>query len=169
MLNKEITREDPLKICFVCLGNICRSPTAQGIFQHLVNEKGLQPYFEIDSAGTASYHTGEPANARSQEVANRHGVTLQSTARQFEQFDLEYYDLILAMDRENLRNIEQMDSGNRFSDKVAMLRDFDPDVEGPAEVPDPYHGGMQGFERVFDIVQRSCENLLDKLQNNIRE
>ncbi len=159
-----ITEEDPYKICFVCLGNICRSPTAEGVFQHLVNDRGLQPYFEIDSAGTSAYHVGEPANSKSREVARQHGVELHSKARRFESFDLDYFDLILAMDRENLSNVKRLSSPDH-DNKIGMLRDFDP--EGGGEVPDPYYGGVQGFENVFKIVKRSCKRLLDELETHI--
>jgi protein-tyrosine phosphatase len=168
MLDKEITKENPYKLCFVCLGNICRSPTAEGVFQHLVNERSLQPYFEIDSAGTSAYHVGESANSKSQQTAKQHGITLHSNARQFESFDLDYFDLVLAMDKENLTNIKRMSNGSPENVEIGMLRDFDPQP-GDGEVPDPYYGGIQGFENVFQIVKRSCVNLLDRLESNIKE
>ncbi len=168
MLDKEITQDNPYKLCFVCLGNICRSPTAEGVFQHLVNERNLQPYFEVDSAGTSAYHVGESANSKSQKTANKHGITLHSKARQFESFDLDYFDLVLAMDKENLTNIKRMSNGNPENVTIGMLRDFDPEP-GDGEVPDPYYGGIQGFENVFQIVKRSCVNLLDRLESNIKE
>ena len=164
----EITKDIPYKILFVCLGNICRSPTAEGIFQHLVNERGLQPYFLIDSAGTSAWHIGEPANSKSRQTANKHGIELNSRARKFEPADLEEFDLILAMDHENLQNIKQLDKQNRFSDKIKLMRDYDPQP-GDDEVPDPYYGGMDGFQHVFDVVRRSCEAMLDKLENRIDE
>lgn len=166
--SRPITRENPYRICFVCLGNICRSPTAEGVFQHLVNERGLQSYFEIDSAGTSAYHVGEPANSKSREVALQHGVSLQSKARQFQSSDLEYFDLILAMDRENLRNVEKLQTAAEEDENIGMLRDFDPEP-GDGEVPDPYYGGLQGFENVFQIVKRSCEQLLDELETHISQ
>ncbi|MGD8428173.1 MAG: low molecular weight protein-tyrosine-phosphatase [Balneolaceae bacterium] len=162
-----ISEENHYKICFVCLGNICRSPTAEGILQHLVNERGLQPYFEIDSAGTSAYHIGEPANSKSQRTANSHGIKLHSRARQFNKADLDYYDLVLAMDRENLNNIKQMASGHH-EDKIGLMRDFDP-RPGDGQVPDPYYGGAEGFENVFQIISRSCEHLLDELESYIKD
>jgi len=164
-ISHPINGENHYKICFVCLGNICRSPTAEGIFQHLVNKRGLQNYFEIDSAGTSAYHIGESANSKSQHVANTHGITLHSRARQFQTDDLEYYDLILAMDQENLHNLKNMASDNH---NIGLLRDFDP-KPGNGEVPDPYYGGPEGFENVFQIVKRSCERLLDKLESHIEQ
>lgn len=165
MMDEPITQENHYKICFVCLGNICRSPTAEGIFQNLVSERGLDTYFEIDSAGTSAYHEGESANSKSQNTAKKYGITLHSRARQLKPGDLDYYDLILAMDQENLSNIKQLANGVHEG-KIGLLRDFDP-KPGDGEVPDPYFGGLRGFEKVFRIVKRSCENLLDELEDHI--
>ncbi len=165
-IEKPITSENHFKLCFVCLGNICRSPTAEGVFQHLVKERGLEEFFEIDSAGTSAYHEGESANSKSQRTANKYGITLHSKARQFKTSDLDYYDLILSMDNENLNNLRRMANGNH-SHKIGRMRDFDPEP-GNGEVPDPYYGGQQGFENVFQIVKRSCEQLLDELEQHIR-
>lgn len=166
-LDEPITKENHFKICFVCLGNICRSPTAEGIFQHLVDERGLSDYFEIDSAGTSAYHEGESANSKSQRTANNHGITLHSRARRFKSFDLDHFDLILAMDNENYGNINRM-SSDEHKAKIGRMRDFDPDP-GDGQVPDPYYGGSRGFENVFQIVKRSCEHLLNELEPHIRK
>ena len=163
---REITKSNPYKVVFVCLGNICRSPTAEGIFIHKVRERGLELYFYIDSAGTAAYHVGEPANSKSQFTANQYGVKLPSRARQFEYADFEDFDLILPMDSSNMYNLKTMDRKTRFSDKLFMMRDFDPQPED-GNVPDPYYGGMQGFENVYQILERSCEALLDQLETAI--
>ena len=160
---RSITKEQPYAICFVCLGNICRSPTAEGIMQHIVKEKGLGDYFYIDSAGTAAYHIGEPANSKSQKIANSHGVTLHSRGRQFASFDFEQFDLILTMDEENYRNAIYLDAQSQYADKVMMMRNFDPQPDNK-NVPDPYYGGMDGFEHVFEVLKRSCEALLDELE-----
>lgn len=160
---RTITTKDPYKICFVCLGNICRSPTAEGVMQHLVNEEGLENYFLIDSAGTSAYHIGEPANQHSQLVANKHGITLRSTARRFEPYDLSYFDLILAMDNENLEDLRLLDEKTEFGKKFKLLRDFDTEPDD-GQVPDPYFGGRKGFDNVFEVVRRSCQNLLDELK-----
>ncbi len=165
-MNRSITQKNPYKIIFVCLGNICRSPTGEGVFQHLVNERGLQSYFQIDSAGTSAFHIGEPANSKSQWTANQHGIKLNSRASKFTSQDLEEYDLIIAMDHDNLQNIKQLDKTGNYSDKIRLMRDFDPDP-GDGAVPDPYYGGMKGFENVFQIVKRSCEALLDLLEKQI--
>jgi len=162
---RPITKENPYKLCFVCLGNICRSPTAEGIFIHKVRERGLSSYFYIDSAGTAAYHTGEPANSKSQAVANERGVHLPSIARRFERFDLEEFDLILAMDSENYSNVKALDSRSLFASKIRLMREFDPEVSGAQnhDVPDPYYGGLKGFHDVYDLLERTCESLLDEL------
>lgn len=165
-VNRPITSENYFKICFVCLGNICRSPTAEGVFQSLIDDRGLEDFFEVDSAGTSAYHIGESANSKSQRTANKHGITLYSKARQFKTFDLEYFDLILAMDNENLNNVRRMANGEH-SQKIGRMRDFDP-RPGNGEVPDPYYGGPEGFENVFQIVKRSCEKLLDELEAHIK-
>lgn len=166
--NATITKENPFKICFVCLGNICRSPTAEGIFQHLVNERDLDPYFYIDSAGTSAYHIGEKANSKSQKVANKHGVQLRSRARRFEAADLDEFDLILAMDHENFDNINRLDSSKAYSHKIKLMREFDPRPDDKA-VPDPYYGGMDGFQNVFDVLKRSSEALLDELEKQVEK
>lgn len=168
MTNRTITSESPYKICFVCLGNICRSPTAEGIFQHLVNTRNLEQYFYIDSAGTSAYHIGEPANSNSRKTARKHGIELKSRARRFEPADLKEFDLILAMDDENYQNLIQMDTSGNDSGKIKKLRDFDPDPED-GNIPDPYYGGTDGFENVYRIVFRSCESLLSSLRNQIHE
>lgn len=167
-MNQKISKDNPFKICFVCLGNICRSPTAEGVFQHLVNERGLESYFYVDSAGTSAYHIGEPANSKSQWVANQEGIKLHSKARRFEKADLGEFDLILAMDHENLRNIRQLNGDPENSDKIKLLREFDPQPNDKA-VPDPYYGGMQGFQNVFDVIKRSSKALLDELSEQIEE
>lgn len=160
---RPISKEDPYKLVFVCLGNICRSPTAEGLFIHKVNQAGLENYFYIDSAGTAAYHVGESANSKSQATANKHGVHLPSKARKFDYADFEEFDLILAMDSENLSNIRELDRKNKFSEKIKMMREFDPDP-GNGEVPDPYYGGQEGFENVFRVLDRSTEALIQELK-----
>jgi protein-tyrosine phosphatase len=166
-MKRVITKENPYKLIFVCLGNICRSPTGEGVFQHLVKERNLDPYFQIDSAGTSAFHIGEPANSKSQWTANQHGVKLHSRASQLQRSDLEEYDLILAMDHENLKNIKKLDKNGSFDHKIKLMRDFDPTPED-GSVPDPYYGGMEGFENVFQIVKRSCEALLNELESEVQ-
>ncbi len=165
--HREITSENPYKLVFVCLGNICRSPTAEGLFIHHVKAEQLEQYFYIDSAGTAAYHVGEPANSKSQFTANQHGVHLPSKARRFEYADFEEFDLILPMDASNHRNLKELDRNQRFDERIVMMRDFDPQPED-GNVPDPYYGGMQGFENVYQILERSTKALLDELKPLIK-
>lgn len=168
LVKKTITTKNPFKICFVCLGNICRSPTAEGVFRHLVDKRNLEDYFEIDSAGTSAYHIGETANSKSQRTAQQHGITLHSKARQFKVSDLTYFDLVLAMDQENYRNLQRLDENSQLDQKIAKMRDFDPTPDN-GNVPDPYYGGIDGFENVFQIVKRSCEQLLNELEEYIED
>ena len=149
-------------VLFVCLGNICRSPLAEGVFRHLVEERGLEDAFDIDSAGTGSWHMGQPPDHRSVQVAADHGITLTGAARQVEARDLRRFDLIVAMDRENLHDLEELARGDGASARLRLLRDFDPEADQP-DVPDPYYDGARGFETVYRMVRRSCERLLDEL------
>lgn len=164
--NHTITKEKPFKICFVCLGNICRSPTAEGIFQHLVNEKKLQSYFFVDSAGTSAFHIGEKANSKSRQIAEKNGVELKSRARRLEEEDLEVFDLVVAMDSENHQNILSLDKNGSYVEKIIKMREYDSQPDN-GDVPDPYYGGIDGFKNVFDIIYRSCEALLDELENQV--
>jgi protein-tyrosine phosphatase len=150
-------------VLFVCLGNICRSPLAEGVFSHLAAEAGLADRFEIDSAGTGGWHVGEPPDARARMVAKQHGVELDSRARQVAPEDFGRFDYIVAMDHENLRTLQRMAGAAGSDAEVALLRSYDPLADGD-EVPDPYYGGASGFETVFGMVQRSCQGLLDRLR-----
>lgn len=164
---RDITKENPFKINFVCLGNICRSPTGEGVMQYLVKERGWESHFFIDSSGTGAWHVGEPANSKSQATANRYGVHLSSRARQFKAYDLEDFDLILAMDKSNYRDIHTHDRKNQSKGKLFLMREFDP-IPGDMEVPDPYYGGMEGFDQVYKMVHRTCENLLHLLHPYVK-
>ncbi len=151
-------------VLFVCLGNICRSPAAEGTFRYLAAEAGLLQHFEIDSAGTAAYHTGESPNSRSTKTAARRGIQLAGRARQFDRADFTRFDYILAMDRSNYQDILAQARDQAHRDRVMMFRRFDP-VHGAREpdVPDPYYGGPEGFEEVQDIMLASGARLLDWL------
>lgn len=139
---------------------------AEGVFLQLVAEAGLGETFEIDSAGTGSWHVGELPDARATMVAHEHGVKLTSRARQVTGLDLQRFDYVIAMDRENLRALERMAAAAGSSAEISLLRDFDSVHDGD-DVPDPYYGGAAGFENVFQIVRRSCEGLLARLRNKI--
>lgn len=156
-----MTDDAPTSVLFVCLGNICRSPLAEGVFRHLVRERGLEERFRIDSAGTGAWHVGEPPDRRSAEVAARNGVSLDGQrARQVRPDDFDDFDVVVAMDRDNLRTLERMRSGSRA--RLLLLRDHDPEP-GDGEVPDPYYGGPGGFDAVYEMVRRSAEAMLDDL------
>lgn len=159
-MDAEPNRPSRTSILFVCLGNICRSPLAEGIFRDRVAKRGLTDRFEIDSAGTGGWHVGEPADARAAMVAESHGVTLESRARQVTEDDLARYDYVIAMDRDNLAELERMAAGVEDAAELHLLREFDPAGTGE-EVPDPYYGGASGFEAVYDMVNRSCEAFLE--------
>jgi protein-tyrosine phosphatase len=150
-------------VLFVCLGNICRSPLAEGIFHHLVDEAGLSERFEIDSAGTGAWHVGELPDARASMVASQHGVELTTRARQLTPADMQHFDVVIAMDHENLRNIERMADAAGSEARIKLLRDYDSAEDGE-EVPDPYYGGASGFENIYEMVHRSCQVLLRELR-----
>jgi len=149
-----------IRVCFVCLGNICRSPTAEGIMLHLVRASGLQAQIQIDSAGTAGYHQGEAADGRSRQTAMAHGVDLPSRSRQFVPADFQRFDHVIAMDRENARNLRRIAPDDKATGRVTLLRNFAANGARDLDVPDPYYGGPEGFEQVFDICQAGCEGLL---------
>jgi protein-tyrosine phosphatase len=152
------------RVLFVCLGNICRSPLAEGVFLHLVREAGLEGRFEVESAGTGDWHVGERPDSRAQAVARRHGVELPSCARQVTAEDLETFDHVLAMDRENLRDLRRLARRGATAD-LRLLRAHDPlaTSDDDGDVPDPYYGGPSGFDLVYDMVHRSCRSLLAEL------
>lgn len=146
-----------IKVIFVCLGNICRSPLGEGVFRELVKEKGWEKYFFIDSAGTAAYHVGKAPDPGSRCVALKHGFSIEDQrARQFSSSDLESWDYIIAMDSSNRKNIEKLGS---VKGKLLLMRDFDQEAPS-SDVPDPWSLGDEAFLETYQIVRRSCENLL---------
>ena len=150
-------------VLFVCLGNICRSPLAEGVFRHLVEQEGLADRFDIDSAGTGAWHVGERSDARSTLVAEQHGIELDSRARQVVLEDFGRFDYIIAMDHDNLRTLQRMSEANGSGAHIELLRMYEPERDGD-EVPDPYYGGASGFENVYKMVKRSCRGLLKQLR-----
>lgn len=149
-------------ILFVCLGNICRSPTGEGVMQHLVEERGIESEISIDSAGTIGYHTGHGADDRMQAAAQKRGYDLQSRSRKITPRDLEAFDLVIAMDRENYQDIQQVHQSPTAT--VKLLSDWLGD-EWPSDVPDPYYGGDEGFEYVLDMIEAACPLILDELMS----
>ncbi len=150
----------PYSVLFVCMGNICRSPTGEGLFRAYVEDRGLSDRIHIDSAGTISYHTGNPPDPRVIESAARRGYELTGSARQISRSDFDRFDLIVAMDRENYSDI--IDLGGARPDQVRLLSSFLPDGSSP-DVPDPYYGGADGFETVLDMIEQACPEILDRL------
>ncbi|MCA6078008.1 low molecular weight protein-tyrosine-phosphatase [Fulvivirga sedimenti] len=151
-----------INVLFVCLGNICRSPLAEGLFRKKVLERGWDSFIHIDSSGTGDYHIGEMPDHRTRENAKNNGLILESRARQFSYEDFGNFDYIIPMDASNKTNIHRLDPDEKFRDKIILMRMFDP-LEKGADVPDPYFGGAQGFQNVFEILDRSTNQFLDWL------
>lgn len=161
---------DTTRLLFVCLGNICRSPLAEGIFLHLARERGVLDRFRVDSCGTGGWHVGNRPDRRALAVARKYGVSLPSRARQLDaSTDGIAFDLLLAMDADNARALLR---AGVDPNRVRLMRSFDAtavDEDGNApDVPDPYYGGDEGFDRVFDMLTRACNGLLDELTGPIQ-
>jgi protein-tyrosine phosphatase len=168
----------PIRVLFVCLGNICRSPTAEGVMRSLVAQAGLGESIELDSAGTGSWHVGSPPDARASATARARGVTLEGSSRQVRRTDFDDFDLLIAMDAANVRELQGLIDGDQQHPegqtprgagrraKVRLLREFDPASAGTGEldVPDPYYGAGDGFAEVFDLVQAACRGLLGQIE-----
>ena len=153
----------PTRVLFVCLGNICRSPTAHGMLEFLVVEAGLTDRIEVDSAGTGSWHIGDPPDERSQAAAKRRGLDLsRQRARQVIVADFEAFDFVIAMDENNLADLEAM-CPSEYRERLGLLMDYAPE-SGVRAVPDPYYGGGNGFERVLDLVESACKAFLKELR-----
>ncbi|MEO0559894.1 MAG: low molecular weight protein-tyrosine-phosphatase [Bacteroidota bacterium] len=154
-----------IRVLFVCLGNICRSPLAEGLFQEKVVAAGLAGYFEIDSAGTGGWHVGAPPDRRMTATAARHGTDLSRLrGRQLERSDLDHYDHVFVMDKSNLHDTLYLDPDGDHGTRVRLFREFDPEP-GDYQVPDPYYGGDAGFENVYQIANRTTDAILDRLRS----
>jgi protein-tyrosine phosphatase len=152
------------KILFVCLGNICRSPAAEGIME----KRAAGWPIEVDSAGTAGYHIGTLPDARMRSHASRRGYPLNSRARKFNPaVDFDKFDMIIAMDKENLRDLRSMDTGKQYREKLSLMTDYCQKITAD-EVPDPYYEGPEGFEHVLDILEDACGGLLKKIEHEPR-
>ena len=153
-----------VRVCFVCLGNICRSPTAEAVMRHLVEEEGLADRVAVESAGTGDWHVGDPRDRRSRAVGAARGIPLEGTAQQFTSEDFDRFEHVLAMDRSNRDELMRLARDQKDKAKVRLLRSFDPKAPRDAEVPDPYYGGPRGFEDVFDMCEAACRGLIDHLR-----
>ncbi len=157
-MNESVQRKSVL---FVCMGNICRSPAGEGVFQALVESRGLTESVVVDSAGTIDYHAGNPADERMRQAATRRGYALLSRARQVTRGDLDEFSLVVAMDRDNLADLRTLARG-RDTDNVRLLSSF-LDHKWGIDVPDPYYGGARGFEHVLDMIEAACPAILAHL------
>jgi protein-tyrosine phosphatase len=159
-----VTRSGEVALCFVCLGNICRSPTAAGVMRHLVKEAKLAGVVKVESAGTAGYHCGEAPDRRAQAAGARRGIPIEGAARQFVRGDWNRFDYVLAMDRANYEDLERTAPPELRAGKLHLLRSFDPKSPAGASVPDPYYGGDDGFDEVLDLCLSACRPLLERIR-----
>ncbi|MCA9298480.1 MAG: low molecular weight phosphotyrosine protein phosphatase [Phycisphaerales bacterium] len=147
-------------VLFVCLGNICRSPLAEAIFIHKADQQGVRDRFTIDSAGMGGWHAGERADPRSIQIGARYGIDVRSIARQVTDKDVRRFDYLIAMDRSNASDLRELGAPK---ERVHLMRAFDPGVKGAADVPDPYYGGPDGFQHVYEMLDAACDGLLEHL------
>ncbi len=160
-----MNNKENISVLFVCMGNICRSPTAEGVFQQLVNQHALGEVIKIDSAGTHAYHVGNPPDRRAQAAALKRGVDLSiQRARRVSGDDFIQFDFILAMDQDNLMDLQEIAPSDSHCE-LSLFLDHAPHLEY-REVPDPYYGGVSGFERVLDMIQTASEGLLEHIKND---
>jgi len=153
-----------IKLCFICLGNVIRSPLAEYLFKYQAEQNGVSHKYVAASAGTANYRVGEPYDGRMRRVAAVHGLHYEGIARQLHPLDLEFYDLLLVMDLENWAYMMSLSDHPEHKAKVHLLREFDPQGGASAAVTDPYYGDIQGFEEVYQVVERSVQGLLEALE-----
>jgi protein-tyrosine phosphatase len=156
---------EKIGVLFVCLGNICRSPLAESVFRGLVSGGGIAEHFDIDSAGTSDYHTGDAPDPRTVSEAERRGLVLDHAARQIRVEDLERFDYVIAMDASNLGRIERLAKSLPRHAELHLLRAFDEEANDDLEVPDPYFGGPDGFADVHDMIERACRGLLEHIRS----
>lgn len=154
-----------ISLLFVCLGNICRSPAAEGIMRHMVERRGLEDMFEIDSAGIGAWHVGERPDRRMRSHGADHGYDFSSRARQIKSDDLEHFDYIIVMDEENFHDVMALSHTDKERGKIRMMTDFCRHHPGHKAVPDPYYGGDRGFELVIELLEDACEGLIEKMKD----
>lgn len=159
----------PFRICFVCTGNICRSPMADAVFQTQVEEAGLAGLVEVDSAGTGGWHEGDPADPRTVSVLEAHGYKSRHEARQFRADWFTRLDLVIALDSGHLRALRRLAPTPADADKIRLLRSYDPAAGDDLDVPDPYYGGADGFEECLEMVEAAAPGLLDAVRQEVAE
>ena len=164
-----MTAKHDVSVLFVCLGNICRSPLGEGVLAHRLEEEGLSDRVRVDSAGTGAWHEGEPPDPRSTDVAMRHGVVLRGQARPVRAEDFHEFDYIFAMDRSNLRDLRYLESESDGGAAPTLFRAFDPQQDGDLEVPDPYYGGPDGFDLMFDMIDRTSAAFVEHLVSELSD
>lgn len=156
-----------ISVLFVCLGNICRSPLAEAIFNYQIRQKQFQSYFRVASCGTANYHVGDPPDSRTIRNALKNGIAIQHIGRQFNIADFEEFDLIVPMDESNKDNLLRLHGADKFRDKIKLMRTFDTKNRG-ADVPDPYYGSEKDFQEVFEILDRSMKGFIENLEPDLK-
>lgn len=149
----------PIRVLFVCMGNICRSPAGENVFRKLAADAGRSGDFVIDSAGTIDFHEGSPPDARMCATLRAHGYPVTGKARQIRPADLATFDLVVTMDDDNLQTVRRLDREGRFQEKIRPLVEFCTEHDAPC-VPDPYYGGQQGFEKVIELLEDGCQGIL---------
>jgi len=160
--------KEKIKVLFVCLGNICRSPLAEAIFKDKLKKKNLEKYFHVDSCGTSNYHIGDQPDSRTIANARKNGIAIDHCGRQLTVEDISHFDYILAMDNSNHQNILRLLKDERHRPKIMMMRAFDP-LGKNAEVPDPYYGGEKHFQEVFEMLDRSADHLLAHIEQTMMQ
>ena len=155
-----------MKICFVCQGNIIRSPLAENIFKQLASEKRIEDNYQVGSAGTSAYHVGEEPDSRMRQIARENGLIYTGRAKQFRRDDFGRFDLIVALDKANRRILQDWAATTDQAKKIHLMREYDPQGGEDLDVPDPYYGGIDGFTTTFEIVYRSCVGLLKELEGD---
>jgi protein-tyrosine phosphatase len=158
----------PYRVCFVCSGNICRSPIAEAVLRRTVAEAGLSDRVEVSSAGTGGWHAGDPADHRAMTALRRRGYPLEHVARQWQRTDFATADLVVALDDGHYRQLVRMAPDERERAKVRLLRSFDPAAGDDLDVPDPYYGGAAGFEQVLDLAEAACAGILAEIRAALR-
>ena len=164
MGTRKASTGEPLRVLFVCMGNICRSPMAEAVMRDLVRDAGLAASIEVDSAGTSGWHIGDSPDTRALDAAVKRGVHMSHRGRQFTRADFGVFDVVLVMDLENRTELLRLAPNGDEAAKVRLLRGFDPDAQSAIEIADPYYGAAQDFDRVLDEIFSSCRGLLDHLR-----